>query len=707
METRHQRKRRWQSSPGKKARMELDFGQNTPSPKRIKLGTPAVPPAHHGAEIDADSFTIKSFYGKREKISFPHSPGRRKAVDKVLEKISDENTDSENDRPARKKNVVKKHDGKNESDMSRFDFHSSDSGDTENEGQTRPVLRQKNAEHGSNKKVPLDIVKVKKTPKNNSGKKLKVPAKSTGKIPNKVDKDLEQERTPMITGKKFFKSRSPASADKCFGNLVIKKGFDLKFYPKRLNLSGSKSEKPKSASKSKKTKPRPVDKVNAYKAKGFDKDSVFFVDDSVKPDGTELSDSQMETLNESRKTVTYTEEEQVNEKLDSGIETANSNDLFSSSPDLIGGDENHIEKESEKNLMNEGEKNSEISSDTVSLIGAGSEDLFSSSGRCTPVNELSGECTPLEQTPVQSKQGSPSGSSEIGSAESGTGGSSSVKLFPIFLKKSPSASSQLGKLRGKRSPRGTRSPGGSSNNSPLLRYVKSKDNLEQMIIDAGQKKFGATQCEVCGMVYTMSEPADEAMHVKFHQSLLNVLKFPGWKKEHVVQEYMDTGSRVIMVTAESPKYATRKVEEINKVMGEELGFAEPTLSFRASYKAFLYVSEDKKIEGCCVVEPINEGYRVLPDTQSSQSAENHPGHRPWCSSDQAEPAVVGVSRIWVYGQARRKGIASKLLDCVRQWSIYGTVIPKNKMAFSDPTPDGKQLATRYIGTPTFLVYKYQ
>lgn len=44
--------------------------------------------------------------------------------------------------------------------------------------------------------------------------------------------------------------------------------------------------------------------------------------------------------------------------------------------------------------------------------------------------------------------------------------------------------------------------------------------------DAGQKKFGATQCEVCGMVYTLSDPADETMHVKFHQSLLSALRFP-------------------------------------------------------------------------------------------------------------------------------------------------------------------------------------
>ena len=46
--------------------------------------------------------------------------------------------------------------------------------------------------------------------------------------------------------------------------------------------------------------------------------------------------------------------------------------------------------------------------------------------------------------------------------------------------------------------------------------------------------------------------------------------------------------------------------------------------------------------------------------------------------------------------------------CVyRQWFEYGTVIPKEKVAFSDPTPDGKKLAEKYVGSPEFLVYKFQ
>jgi hypothetical protein len=42
----------------------------------------------------------------------------------------------------------------------------------------------------------------------------------------------------------------------------------------------------------------------------------------------------------------------------------------------------------------------------------------------------------------------------------------------------------------------------------------------------------------------------------------------------------------------------------------------------------------------------------------------------------------------------------------RQHFHYGMYIAKKRMAFSDPTPDGKSFATKYLGTNSFLVYKF-
>lgn len=41
---------------------------------------------------------------------------------------------------------------------------------------------------------------------------------------------------------------------------------------------------------------------------------------------------------------------------------------------------------------------------------------------------------------------------------------------------------------------------------------------EQYQIDAGQKEFGMKQCSQCGMTYSVHEPEDELLHLKYHNS---------------------------------------------------------------------------------------------------------------------------------------------------------------------------------------------
>ena len=89
-------------------------------------------------------------------------------------------------------------------------------------------------------------------------------------------------------------------------------------------------------------------------------------------------------------------------------------------------------------------------------------------------------------------------------------------------------------------------------------------------------------------------------------------------------------------------------------------------------------------------------------------------------------AICGISRIWVSRQYRRRGIATKLLDFVRlsfasvyrdascgtdtlafiirKNYIYGCCLDRSAIAFSQPTGDGKALATIYTGTSEFLAY---
>lgn len=48
--------------------------------------------------------------------------------------------------------------------------------------------------------------------------------------------------------------------------------------------------------------------------------------------------------------------------------------------------------------------------------------------------------------------------------------------------------------------------------------------INQGIIDAGQKKFGAISCSICGLLYEQANDQDEKIHKEYHEHR-NVLRF--------------------------------------------------------------------------------------------------------------------------------------------------------------------------------------
>lgn len=48
---------------------------------------------------------------------------------------------------------------------------------------------------------------------------------------------------------------------------------------------------------------------------------------------------------------------------------------------------------------------------------------------------------------------------------------------------------------------------------------------DQMMIDAGQKEFGAKQCKVCGVLFEVGNTSDDASHRDYHNHLLTALKY--------------------------------------------------------------------------------------------------------------------------------------------------------------------------------------
>nr|DBA25445.1 TPA: hypothetical protein GDO54_009829 [Pyxicephalus adspersus] len=225
--------------------------------------------------------------------------------------------------------------------------------------------------------------------------------------------------------------------------------------------------------------------------------------------------------------------------------------------------------------------------------------------------------------------------------------------------------------------------------------------------DAGQKHFGPVVCSTCGMIYTAASLQDETQHAQYHQRLLESIRYVGWKKERVVAEFWD--GKILMICPDDPKYALKKAEEVRELVDSELGFQQTHLNFPSKTKTFLFVSNERKIVGCLIAEPIKQAFRVIPEPIPEAESKNQDAlerHRAWrCSSD-PEPAICGISRIWVFALMRRKAIASRLVDAMRNSFIYGSHLTTTEIAFSDPTPDGKLFASTYCKVPDFLVYNF-
>jgi len=67
-------------------------------------------------------------------------------------------------------------------------------------------------------------------------------------------------------------------------------------------------------------------------------------------------------------------------------------------------------------------------------------------------------------------------------------------------------------------------------------------------------------------------------------------------------------------------------------------------------------------------------------------------------------AHCGVRMMWTSPNARRKGVATKLLDCARSQLAHGYVVPRAEVAFSQPTCDGAAFIQAYTGSSSFRVY---
>lgn len=263
----------------------------------------------------------------------------------------------------------------------------------------------------------------------------------------------------------------------------------------------------------------------------------------------------------------------------------------------------------------------------------------------------------------------------------------------------------------------------------------------QSYLDLGQESFGQLMtCKTCGLVYTAGEQVrasdilllqsrwslqtrmrcsqeDEKEHAAFCKRFQKGIVVSRWKNERLINEFPASKSkytmlthdciqmltdslvvlsltgRIIEIRREDPKTHVSKLLEIKTLLDDALGFVEPDVFWQRSH--FVYVT-DRQVVGCVAVEPIK---RAFPIDLTASTIEV-----PSVDEAAFRPAVVGVCQIWVHPRFRRRQVASRLVDAVRDKFIYGLRIAKDAVAFAQPTRDGLVFAKQYVSPGDVLTY---
>lgn len=250
------------------------------------------------------------------------------------------------------------------------------------------------------------------------------------------------------------------------------------------------------------------------------------------------------------------------------------------------------------------------------------------------------------------------------------------KLFPVFY---PGA-------------KGVPERGEKRERGEVKRNVKKFKALheDQMLLDAGQKKFGYTICNECNIVYHMGDPGDELEHLNYHNAN-HILRFKGWKNEHLVGDFQKNG-RIIRVLPHDSKIWLKKVKDLMDFVKRDLGCYEIEYNITGA-QVYLYI-KNRTIAGCAVATVPREGGHRMLSTISGVAM----------CSEESYPIKCGISHIWVAQNFRKQRIATALLDAVKRNFVYGYILADNDIAFTSPTEAGSAFAEKYFKTPNYLVY---
>jgi N-acetyltransferase len=181
-------------------------------------------------------------------------------------------------------------------------------------------------------------------------------------------------------------------------------------------------------------------------------------------------------------------------------------------------------------------------------------------------------------------------------------------------------------------------------------------------------------CPVCGLLYLRGDKTDESNHRRFHNRFFNGPPIPRLKSLATLQEADRT---IVYVNQSSPQPAQALVCAAVERAASDLGEALPLPSHWKCY----FVQQGRTAAGFALVQNAVVAYLQADPARKI-------------------PCPIGVLRLWVAATHRLRGIATAAVDAARH--NEPGMIPRCRVAFSEPTDAGLAFATKYCGTAPFV-----
>lgn len=221
-----------------------------------------------------------------------------------------------------------------------------------------------------------------------------------------------------------------------------------------------------------------------------------------------------------------------------------------------------------------------------------------------------------------------------------------------------------------------------------LRLSIDKNDSKQTILDVGQR-CGGQYCKQCDMIYSIENVTDVKMHEEHHNRYTDIKQvqissscLQLWLRKQC--NYLSERGYIFRIRPDSQSSLKRKVEKvIEDFVNTSVGFSNDLSIWGWDKRRTVWASIIKEgstcyIAGIAITEP-------LLSAQCSSTEELISDGGP----------IIGVNRLWTHPKARRTGIAREILDVARNWCFTGVLVPRHRVAFSDPSDDGRRFAEKY------------